>query len=45
MKNTSRDHTEEGRDRDDAGGHKINPPVLPAPDRPSHVPGGATELG
>ena len=44
MNNTTRDRTEEHRDRDDLGNQTVPPPQAPAADGAAHVPGGATEL-
>ncbi len=45
MNNTTRDRTEEHRDRDNLGNQTIPPPQAPVANDSSHVPGGATELG
>lgn len=45
MNNTTRDRTEEHRDRDDLGNQTIPPPQAPVADGSPHVPGGATEMG
>ncbi len=45
MENTTRDRTEEHRDRDNTDGQAIPPPRQPAPNTSGHVPGGATGVG
>ena len=44
MDNTTRDRTEERRDRDDPGRQVMPPPKKPAADATGHVPGDATGM-
>ena len=44
MPNTTRDQTEERRDRDNSGKQTIPPPQRPVPTDSAHLPGGATEM-